>query len=79
MEKFKNIVFNTPRNKCCGDLLGSSRRGDSYKCPNDLFLEVKDSVLDLILPLLRFFIQRQIVYNLKQLGNKHCLYNVGPL
>ena len=41
MERFKNIVFNAPRNKCCGYLLESPYKGDSNKCPQDLFLGIK--------------------------------------
>ena len=60
-------------------MLESPRRGDSYKCPQDLFVGVKDSLLFLILYLLKFIIERQIVYNIKVLGNKHYHYNKGPL
>ena len=39
----------------------------------------KKTLLPLILPLLGFFIQLQIVYNVKMFGNKDYRYNEGPL
>ena len=38
----------------------------------------KKTVFHLILTILGFFIQWQIVYKVKMLGNKHC-HNEGPL
>ena len=35
-----NIVFNTPRNICCGYLLESPRQGDSNKYIQHVFLGV---------------------------------------
>ena len=52
LEIFKNTVFNTPRNICCGYLLESSRRGDSNKYPQHMFLGVymwKKSFLSFII------------------------------
>ena len=66
MERFKNIVFNTQRNKCCGYLLESPRCGKSYKYPQDFFIGVKDSALALILRLFGLYIQLHIVYKVKK-------------
>ena len=40
LEIFKNIVFNTPRNTCCGYLLELPPWGDSNKYPPNMFLGV---------------------------------------
>ena len=80
MKRYENTVFNTRRNKCCGYLLESPRRDDSYKCPQHLFVWSKiDSLLPLILSFGVFFIQWQIVYNVKLLGLVGCLGFNGPL
>ena len=42
-------------------------------------LEQEDPLFPLILSLLGCFIQRQIVYNVKMLENKHCCLKEGPL
>ena len=39
----------------------------------------KKTLLSILLSLSGFFIQRQIVFDVKAIGNRHCRYNEGPL
>ena len=56
--------------KFCGNLLESPRQMSTR------FVRwTKTTLLSLLLS----FIQRQIVYTVKVIGNKHCCYNEGPL
>ena len=64
------MVFNIPKNKCCGYLLESPRLGEAIltNIHKICSLEERDPLLALILPLLGFFVQRQMVYNVKHWG-----------
>ena len=82
LEIFKNTVFNTPRNRCCGYLLETPRRGDSYKSPQHMFLGVNKEKKPFIINHTGTFwdsLQRQIRFNGKILGDKCCRYNESPL
>ena len=70
---FRNIVFYTQKNICCGYLLESPHRGDSNKYPQHMFLGVYSQKASLLLPFILLYVgilYNSILFNGKMLGTK---------